>query len=62
MLNSVDGLKVHLISWTVAILCVMEGWLGIDIPGFTPTLEPLDAILAAAGISSVRDMFRKWMG
>lgn len=61
MIKTVDGLKTHIVAWLLFALVVLEQWLGVDIPGFTPPMEPVDAFLAAAGISSVRDMFRKWM-
>lgn len=48
-----------LVALPLGAVAVMEGVLGIDIPGVQLEENWLEALLAALGIFSFRDTFRK---
>lgn len=58
LLQLLDGKKTHLAALATAAAGILEGYLGVDIPGLE-VQEPLTYILGAFGLSSIRDAIRK---
>jgi len=62
MFDFFDGKKVHLlVALPLAMVAIMEGWLGMDVPGVILEENWMEALWAALGISAGRDMVRKFI-
>ena len=58
-MDILDGKKTHLVVLIYLLCCAAEGLLGFDVPNFDLPDEWLGPVLAALGVSTIRDALRK---
>lgn len=54
-----DGWKTHIAAALVAAVAIVEGLLGVDVPGAEMQADWLTYVLGAFGLSAIRDAMRK---
>lgn len=58
-MKQVDGSKTYITMAAVAIIAILEGYMGIDVPGAEMQDNWVEYILGAMGVGSIRHAIQK---